>query len=104
MGLVGEPGEERIVAVGRYFLDEQTQFAEVAFVVHEEFRGLGIASHLLRRLAQIAREKGFAGVTAQVLGQNTQMLRVFEGVLGRADEVNSENSETTLCYRFAEAS
>jgi GNAT superfamily N-acetyltransferase len=101
VGLSGEPGDEHIVAIGRYFLDEQTHLVEVAFVVHEEYRGLGVGTHLLRSLGQIARDKGFAGITAQVLPGNTRMLKVFHEVLGDADEVSSESSETALCYRFA---
>jgi GNAT superfamily N-acetyltransferase/acyl CoA:acetate/3-ketoacid CoA transferase beta subunit len=102
VGLIGEPGEERIVAIGRYLLDEQTNLAEVAFVVHEEYRSLGVAKYLLRSLVQIVRDKGFAGITAQVLPGNTQMLHVFHDVLGDAGEVSSEISETLLCYRFTD--
>jgi GNAT superfamily N-acetyltransferase len=102
VGLSGEPGDEHIVAIGRYFLDEQTHLVEVAFVVHEEYRGLGVGTHLLRSLVQIARDKGFAGITAQVLPGNTRMLKVFHEVLGDADEVSSESSETALCYRFTD--
>jgi GNAT superfamily N-acetyltransferase len=103
IGLVGEPGEERIVAIGRSILDEQTNSAEVAFVVHEEYRGLGIGSHLLRSLVQIARDKGFTGITAQVLSQNTSMLRVLREVLGPADKTSSICDEMTLCWRFERA-
>ncbi|HVF09943.1 MAG TPA: GNAT family N-acetyltransferase [Abditibacteriaceae bacterium] len=101
VGLIGEPGNERIIAIGRYILDEQTNLVEVAFVVHEEYRGLGLASHLLQSLVQIARDKNFAGVTAQVLAENTGMLHVFNEVLGPADETRSESGETSLCYWFS---
>jgi acyl-CoA hydrolase/GNAT superfamily N-acetyltransferase len=100
IGLDGQPGDERIVAVGRYILNEQTNCVEVAFVVHEEYRGLGIASHLLERLAAIAREKNFAGIEAQVSASNPDMLRVFERVLGDV-ETHAEGGETILVYRFA---
>jgi acyl-CoA hydrolase/GNAT superfamily N-acetyltransferase len=100
IGLVGEPEEEQIVAVGRYFLDEQTNLAEVAFVVREEYQRLGIGTHLLEQLVQIAREKGFAGITAQVLRANRPMLSVFQKVLGPID-AHSDGSETYLSYRFA---
>ena len=67
-GLDGPPDGEHIVAVGRYALEETTGLAEVAFVVHEQYRGMGIATHLLLRLVEIIRVKGFSGgddVTAQ---------------------------------------
>ncbi|MEO6907329.1 MAG: GNAT family N-acetyltransferase, partial [Abditibacteriaceae bacterium] len=99
VGLDGSPGNERIVAIGRYILNEQTNCVEVAFVVHEDYRGLGIASHLLERLAAIAREKNFAGVEAQVSTSNSKMLGVFETVLGIV-ETRVESGETMLVYRF----
>jgi GNAT superfamily N-acetyltransferase len=100
VGLDGAPGAERIVAVGRYFLDESTRLAEIAFVVREQYRGMGIATHLLQKLAQIVRANGFAGITAQVLVANTAMLQVLTDVLGRADEITSGEGEMTLTYRF----
>jgi acyl-CoA hydrolase/GNAT superfamily N-acetyltransferase len=100
VGLVGEPGEEQIVAVARYALDEQTYLAEVAFVVREDHQRLGIGTHLMRFLVQIAREKGFAGITAQVLRSNTAMLRVFQKELSPID-ARSDGAETHLTYRFA---
>jgi GNAT superfamily N-acetyltransferase len=100
VGLVGEPGEERIIAIGRYELDEATRMAELAFVVHEEYRHMGLASHLLQFLKQIALDKKFAGVTAQVLSENKPMLDVFNQVLGPADSAKQGMGETTLCYRF----
>jgi len=103
IGLVGEPGEERIIAIGRYVLDEQTNLAELAFVVHEEYREMGIATYLLQSLVAIAREKGFAGLTAQILPHNAPMLHVFHDVLGSADEVETDADSTLLRYRFAVA-
>ncbi len=100
VGLVGEPGEEKIVAVGRYEGHSEVRVAEVAFVVHEEYRKLGIAQHLLRILTDAARENGFAGVVAQVLQENAPMRHVFEKVLGRADDTTSIGGEVMLRYQF----
>jgi len=100
IGLDGPPDAERIIAVGRYALENATHLAEVAFVVHEQYRGMGIATHLLLRLVEIIRDKGFSGITAQVLSDNTPMLQVLSKVLGRADQTTSGCGETTLVYRF----
>jgi acyl-CoA hydrolase/GNAT superfamily N-acetyltransferase len=99
VGLVGDPGDERIIAVGRYILDEQTRLAEVAFVVHEEYQRIGIGTYLLRALIKIAQEKGFAGVTAQVLRTNPAMLHVFQKVLHPL-EIHADGAEAHLLYRF----
>lgn len=100
IALDGPTNAEFIVAVGRYFVEEATGLAEVAFVVHERYRGMGIATHLLRHLAQILRDKGFSGITAHVLEDNEPMLQVFARVLGPADQTTSGSGETTLIFRF----
>jgi RimJ/RimL family protein N-acetyltransferase len=101
VALAGEPGAECIIAVGRYELDEATNLAEVAFVVHEEYRGLGIAAELLRLLADEAKRVGIAGFTAQVLAENKPMMRVFQKVLGPSTQEQWEQGEVCLLYRFS---
>jgi GNAT superfamily N-acetyltransferase/acyl CoA:acetate/3-ketoacid CoA transferase beta subunit len=73
----GLEGDEAIVAVARYDLDERTNLAEVAFVVRDDFQGHHLATHLLARLIEVARANGIAGFTASVLADNMAMLRVF---------------------------
>ena len=51
--------------------------AEVAFVVEEDYQGLGIAGRLLRHFADIARAQGIAAFEADVLAENKSMLAVF---------------------------
>lgn len=84
----GTQGDETIVAGGRYVVDDpaaEPRNAEVAFTVEEDWHGQGLASLLLRHLAVIARERGVAAFTAEVLADNRAMLRVFErsGLAGR---------------------
>jgi RimJ/RimL family protein N-acetyltransferase len=52
--------------------------AEVAFTIEEDFQGNGLATHLLRDLAAIARQNGVCAFEAYVLHDNRAMLRVFE--------------------------
>jgi len=77
---VGAGAQEIVIASGRYMLlgtSAQQRTAEVAFVVEEDYQGLGIASRLLRHLAEIGRERGIAALEADVLGENKSMLAVF---------------------------
>jgi RimJ/RimL family protein N-acetyltransferase len=72
--------DERVIGSCRYVVSgaeggEPT--AEVAFVVEEDYQGFGIASRLLRHLAQIARERGIGTLEADVLAENKPMLGVF---------------------------
>ncbi|MBN1652895.1 MAG: GNAT family N-acetyltransferase [Deltaproteobacteria bacterium] len=78
VGLVGAPGDERIIAEARFVKDKQRPYADVAFIVDEKYQGVGIASKLLAILTRHAREQGLLGFTADVLTSNNAMLRVFE--------------------------
>jgi acyl-CoA hydrolase/RimJ/RimL family protein N-acetyltransferase len=78
VGLVGEPGEGRIVAEGRYVLPGDTPYADIAFVVDESYKGKGIATFLFLQLIKIAKDRGIGGFTADVLASNKAMLKVLE--------------------------
>lgn len=72
--------EETIIGGGRYVAYEAADAklsAEVAFMVEEDYQGLGIAGRLLQHLVQIARQKNIARFEATVLAGNQSMLRVF---------------------------
>lgn len=55
------PGDETIVAVARYTMNEKTGHAELAVVVHEDYRRLGIATTLVRGLEKRAAQCGVKG-------------------------------------------
>ena len=49
VGLVGDPGHGRIIAEARFIKDKSVPpYADVAFVVDEEYHGLGIATYLYK--------------------------------------------------------
>src|SRR5690606_11788385 len=67
---------QEIIAVGRYDrIDARS--AEVAFNVSDHRQRTGLASVLLEHLAAAARERGINRFTAEVLPENTKMLKVF---------------------------
>jgi RimJ/RimL family protein N-acetyltransferase len=71
---------EKIIGAGRYIAfgnADPPDRAEVAFMVEEDFHGLGIAGRILRHLAVIARDKGITQFQAEVLPENKGMLAVF---------------------------
>jgi GNAT superfamily N-acetyltransferase len=72
--------EESVIGSGRYLATDAQgtgRTAEVAFVVDENHRRLGIASRLLSHLAEIARTRGIVAFEADVLAGNESMLAVF---------------------------
>ncbi len=75
--LVGELAG-RVVAVARYYRDrEAADHAEVSFVTEDALQGRGIATRMLERLAEIAREHNVTTFDAYVLGDNRKMMDVF---------------------------
>jgi RimJ/RimL family protein N-acetyltransferase len=78
MVAVGADDEEPI-GVARYVRSENdAQAAEVAVAVVDHWHGRGVATELLRRLAQRAREEGIARLTATCLADNDGALELFE--------------------------
>jgi GNAT superfamily N-acetyltransferase len=76
----GSGAEEIVIGSGRYVAagePDAERTAEVAFVVDESHRGLGIAGRLLHHLAEIARRRGIVAFEADVLAGNRAMLGVF---------------------------
>ena len=78
VGLVGPPGQGRIIAEARFARHKDKPYVDVAFVVDADYQGLGIATYLFRMLARLARQRGARGMTADVLATNHAMLKVFE--------------------------
>ncbi|MFC1671579.1 GNAT family N-acetyltransferase, partial [Planctomycetota bacterium] len=74
---IPEAHGDEIIAIGRYYLDEGTNLAEVAFVVRDAWQKRGIGSFLLQHLVTIARRNGISGFTAEVLAQNRGMQSVL---------------------------
>ena len=73
---IDEDGPCVIVGGGRYIVVEPGH-AEIAFVVIDAYQGQGIGTILMRHLAGLAREAGLKELIAEVLPENTAMLKVF---------------------------
>ena len=72
-----EGGQSTIVGGARYIVVGPGQ-AEVAFNVVDQSQGQGVGAALMRHVTAIAREAGIKELIADVLQENTPMLRVFE--------------------------
>ncbi len=74
---LGEEPDDEIIGVGRWFWDRASNMAEVAFAVNPAWQGQGLGTKLLQVLMEVAKQKGIAGFTAEVMGGNRKMLGVF---------------------------
>ena len=77
IAVVGTAGQEEVVGVGRYMTDAAKLSAEMAFVVRDDWQGRGIGSFLFHRLVEIARSHGIHKFHAEVLTENSGMLKIF---------------------------
>ncbi len=75
--LVKDLGGDRIVCVAHYYLNPANNYAEVSFLVYDEWQAKGIGTIMLEILIDIARKRGIQGLEARVLANNQLMLSVF---------------------------
>jgi GNAT superfamily N-acetyltransferase len=78
LATIEKDGREMVLGMGQYMVDEERHWAEVAFVVRDDYQGKGIGTELLSYLGYLARRQGLLGFTAEVLVNNLPMLRLFE--------------------------
>ena len=78
IGLVRNKANNEVMAIATYAEVDQPQWAEVAFVVREDFQGQGIAAYLLEELEKIAKGNGYIGFCASVLHENYPMIHLFK--------------------------
>jgi RimJ/RimL family protein N-acetyltransferase len=77
VAVLSEGGRQVIVGGARNVVS-QPGCAEVAFAIDDPHQKLGIATHLIRHLIEIARANGLEEFIAEVLPDNAPMLKVFE--------------------------
>jgi acyl-CoA hydrolase/N-acetylglutamate synthase-like GNAT family acetyltransferase len=101
--VVCSDGEGRdIVGMARYDVDPAVNLADIAFVVRDDWQGRGVGTVLMKTMAEIARARGLAGFTADVLATNKSMMMVFHrsGLKVNAD---LEGGAYHLVARFPDA-
>lgn len=74
---IEDGGQQEIVGGGRYIVSH-AGMAELAFVVVDQFQGQGVGAALLRHLTSLARDARLELLIAEVLAENTAMLKVFD--------------------------
>jgi ribosomal protein S18 acetylase RimI-like enzyme len=98
VAVTGEVGFEIIIGLGMYALEHGT-VAEVAFSVAKEWQGRGIASVILHKLAEAARENGYTSLVAYVLPTNTGMIKLFKKLPYKTKAI-FESESLVLCCNF----
>jgi ribosomal protein S18 acetylase RimI-like enzyme len=77
VAVIDEGAGSSIAGGGRYVLIDSDR-AEIAFMIIDAYQGRGIGRMLLQHLAVIAKDAGIRQFVAEVLPENTPMLKLFE--------------------------
>ncbi len=92
IALVGEGADERQIGVARYITSLDGHSCEFSIVVSDDLQGRGLATELLRRLIDIARERRLDEMEGVVLRENRGMLKLAED-LGFTRRTSPEDPE-----------
>ena len=84
-----EEDERPVIAGGGRYIVVQPGQAEIAFVVVDAYQGQGIGTILMRHLAALARDADLKELVAEVLPENTAMLKLFKKFGFRTDAKGS---------------
>jgi acyl-CoA hydrolase/RimJ/RimL family protein N-acetyltransferase len=73
----GVTGHADIIGVARYMTNAAKRSAEMAFVVADAYQRKGLGTLLFRRLIEVGKQAGIRQFTADVLPENSGMLKIF---------------------------
>jgi acyl-CoA hydrolase/GNAT superfamily N-acetyltransferase len=99
IGLVQNRGNKEIVAIGTYAKMDQS-WAEVAFVVREDFQNQGIGSYIFKELEKVARTNGFKGFFAATLPENGSMIGLCKKSFPKV-KIDEGEEEVEIWMSFA---
>ena len=78
VGTVQEDGNESIIAIGSYSRVPDTNLAEVALVVRDDWQNKGLGTILFNYLCEIAKKCGLDGFIAWMLADNRRMMHILK--------------------------
>jgi acetyltransferase len=73
-----ETGESEILGVGRMMKIHGTKDGEVAVLISDKWQGKGLGRELLSRLIQVGTGEKLARLTADILPDNRDVMRICE--------------------------
>lgn len=76
VAVIEKDGRSVIIGGGRYVVVKPGT-AELAFAVVDAYQGQGVGAALMRHLTAIARDAGLRELIAEILAENSPMLKVF---------------------------
>jgi len=77
LGFAGEMGKERIISLVYYHLDDETMVAEVDFAVHPKYGRGGVATSMVRHIAEKGKQRGIKTIVSYISHGNERAFGVF---------------------------
>jgi len=101
VGVVGEIGHEKVIALCSYEKTSGKNLAEIAFTVHKDWRNKGLTTYMLQILIKIAKEKGLDGFNGEIMWENKAMEHIIKNC-GYIVKVTTEASGWYFKFLFKE--
>ncbi|MBS3757375.1 MAG: GNAT family N-acetyltransferase [Desulfobacterales bacterium] len=77
LAVTGEFGFGTVIGLGAYMLEPNKNIAEIAFSVSRPWQAKGIATLILHKLAETAKNNGIEGLVAYTSPDNKSMIKLF---------------------------
>ncbi len=98
LAITGEFGFGSVIGIGAYMLEKTHNIAEVAFSVSRAWQGKGIATVLLNKLADAAKDNGIDGLVAYTDPSNQGMIRLFHRLPYKIHKKREDDIILLNCY------
>ncbi len=102
VAVAGAREDAQVVAQACYFLDPSTNIAETAFMVHPDWRHVGLGAVLQQRMAEHAQGRGVRGFVAEIMASNDAMIGLGRASKGQVS-VTSEDGQVRVTTLFTGA-
>jgi acyl-CoA hydrolase/RimJ/RimL family protein N-acetyltransferase len=99
VAVVERNSDQDIIGVGRYIRDKDSDLAELALLVRDDWHGKGLGTLIHHYLAQVAQTRNVGGFKAEILEQNKRALHVFTKIGGKV-KADFEEGVCVVTYRF----
>jgi len=93
---VQENGRQKMIGVARLIMNQDLTSGELAVLVQDKFQGKRPGTKFVELLIDVVRERGLEDVRADVLTENTSMLKVFRRLGFTTQWVPGGTSEAVL--------
>jgi acyl-CoA hydrolase/RimJ/RimL family protein N-acetyltransferase len=99
VAVTGPRENETLLGSSCYFVNQATNFAEIAFMVDPEWQGSGLGSALHVRMKEYAIAHGLRGFVAEILARNEKMVRLAKSASeGVTIERDGDSLQVTMVF------